>query len=777
MPDSSPPLILVADADEGRRETITHALQGAGYDVAEARTGTETLQRSETGPALVVLDLALPDASGFEVCRRLKANPATNTIPVLQISTTFADPDQSGPDGGADAYLTDVAEPAVLLAAVRALLRMRRAEEGSQAAARAWQATFDAISDGVFLLDRGGRVIRCNYALAAVVGQPAAELLGRPVAALHPRLPASAVLFAECLATRRRASSELLVDGRRFRLTADPVLTVAGDLAGAVGILTDVTDMHRAEAARRSSEEQFRALVESVRDYAIFRIDPDGRPTTWNEGVRRVIGYEESEFIGIEFQSLFTEEDVTAGVPEREMRTAADRGSASDDRWMMRKDGTRFFATGTTNAVRDDAGRTLGYTKVMRDATERKRVEEALKAADRRKDEFLAMLGHELRNPLAPIRNALFLMNLRGSRDPGDIERLRNMMDRQLNHLTRLVDDLLDVSRITQGKVELRTEMIDVRTALTNAIDEVRPFLEERRHALELSLPSDRVIVEADPVRLEQVFANLVHNAAKYTEPGGRIAVTAVVETDAGGPRTKDGNASACSTSAVPAPPLVEVRVRDSGIGIRPELLDRIFDMFTQGDRVSGRIKEGLGLGLTLVKSLVEMHGGSVGVTSDGPAKGSEFCVRLPIARGAGPVVRPGRAPRDARARTAGPLRVLVVDDNHDAADSLRMILEAQGGHTVRVAYDGATGLEAAREFQPDLALLDIALPKGMDGYEMARRLKTIPGLEQTTLVALTGYGRTEDRERSDAAGFTAHLVKPVHPNDLRALLSQLSSG
>ena len=778
MPDSSPPLILVADADESRRETITHALRGGGYEVAEARSGAETLELTETGPALVVLDLGLPDASGFEICRRLKGNPSTKTIPVLQISATFADPEQSGPDGGADAYLTDVAEPAVLLAAVRALLRMRRAEEASQAAARAWQATFDAISDGVFLLDRSGQIIRCNYALATVAGKPAAELLSRPVAVLHPRLPASAVLFAECLATRRRATGEVVVDGRRFRLTADPVLTIAGDLAGAVGILSDVTDLHRAEVARRSSEEQFRTLVESVRDYAIFRIDPDGRATTWNEGVHRVIGFGESEFSGIDFRRLFTPEDVATEAPEREMRTAAERGSASDDRWMMRKDGSRFFASGTTSAVRDDAGRLLGFTKVMRDATDRKRAEEALKAADRRKDEFLAMLGHELRNPLAPIRNALFLMNLRGSRDPGDIERLRNMMDRQLNHLTRLVDDLLDVSRITQGKIELRTEPIDVRTVLNNALEEVRPFLEERRHQLELSLPPAPVIVEADPVRIEQVFANLLHNAAKYTEPGGRVTVTAAVATDDRGPKTPEGDVSPCSSSAVPAAPFVEVRVRDTGIGIRPELLDRIFDMFMQGDRVSGRIKEGLGLGLTLVKSLVEMHGGVVGVTSDGPGSGSEFCIRLPVTRSAGPLARPGPpSVREARTKAPGPLRVLVVDDNHDAADSLRMILEAQGGHTVRVAYDGATGLEAAREFQPDLALLDIALPKGMDGYELARRLKAVPGLERTTLVALTGYGRTEDRERSDAAGFTAHLVKPVDPNDLRAVLSQLPAG
>ena len=777
MPDPSPPLILVADADEGKRTTITNALRRAGYAVTEARTGAETLQETEAGPALVVLDIDLLDASGFEVCRRLKANPATTSIPVLQISTTFADPEHPLPsaDGAADAYLTDVAEPAVLLAAVRSLLRMRCAEEASLAAARAWQATFDAISDGVFLLDGSGQLIRCNYALSAIVGRPAAELLGRPVAALHPRLPAAAVPFAECLATRRRATAEVMMDGRRFRLTADPVLTVGDNLAGAVGILSDVTDLHRAEAARRSTEEQFRSLIDSVRDYAIFRIDPTGRATTWNEGVRRVLGFDEAEFVGANFRRLFTPEDSAAGAPERELRQAATKGSASDDRWMMKKDGTHFYASGTTNAVRDEAGALTGFTKVMRDRTDRKRAEEALQVADRRKDEFLAMLGHELRNPLAPIRNALFLMKLHGPKEAGDAERLRVMMDRQLTHIARLVDDLLDVSRITQGKFELRTEPVDIRDAVAHAVDEVRPFLDERQHTLEFNLPPGPVVVEADPVRLEQVFANLLHNAAKYTEPGGRIIVTASVQpipSDESRVTSEDAVCVPHSPLVTRHSSLVEVRVRDTGIGIRPELVNRIFDMFTQGDRVSGRLKEGLGLGLTLVKTLVEMHGGAVGVSSRGPGKGSEFMIRLPMSAAESSGI-PER-PHGRESTVIGPMKVLVVDDNVDAADSLRMVLEAQGGHNVRVAYDGTSALAAAREFHPDVALLDIGLPKGMDGYEVAQRLRELPGLQQTSLVALTGYGRMEDRERSGAAGFTAHLVKPVDPNELRDLLSQL---
>lgn len=754
MPDQSPPppLVLVAVGDEAKRQAIARALREAEYAVTEAGTGTDAVRLSAAGPALVVLDAGLLDAEGADVCRRLKADPATASIPVLQISASHADPGRQAPgtECEADAYLTNAAEPAVFPATVRALLRMRRAEEDAQAAARAWQTTFDAISDGVFLLDWAGRVVRANAALAAFVCRPVQELVGRPAEELHQKLPAAAVPFTECLATRKRARAELTLGDRIFRLTADPVLGRDGELAGAVGILADVTERRRAEAARRATEEQFRTLVESVRDYAIFRTDATGRVTTWNEGVRSVLGFNEAEFVGTDSRRLFPAEDRAAGAPEREMREAVAKGSANDDRWMVKKDGTPFFATGTTNAVRDEAGNLIGFTKVMRDVTDRKRAEEALQQADRRKDEFLAMLGHELRNPLAPIRNALFLMRLRGLREPGDVDRLRAMMDRQITHIARLVDDLLDVSRITQGKFEIRTEAVDLREAVTNAVEAVRPFVEERQHTLDVTLPAGPVWVRGDLVRLEQVFANLVHNATKYTEPGGRVSVAA----------ERDGGQ-------------VVARVRDTGIGIRPELIDRIFDMFTQGDRVTGRLKEGLGLGLTLVKTLVEMHGGAVAATSAGPGRGSEFTVRLPVTAAAAGQVPPGAPP----AGPGRPLRVLVVDDNKDAADSLQMVLETQGGHTVRVAYDGAAGIAAAEDLHPDVVLLDIGLPKGLDGYEVARRIRAVPGLDHIPVVALTGYGGREDRLRSGEAGFTAHLVKPVDPRELRDLLARVKSA
>jgi PAS domain S-box-containing protein len=395
--------------------------------------------------------------------------------------------------------------------------------------------------------------------------------------------------------------------------------------------------------------------------------------------------------------------------------------------------------------VRDRAGQILGVGTVVVDITERKRAEEVLREADRRKDEFLAMLGHELRNPLGPVRNAAHILRRRCAGDP-EVEQTAEMMGRQVDHMVRLVDDLLDVSRISRGKIDLRKQPVDLGAAGARAAEGARALLGARQHRLEVTVPAEPVRVEADPDRLEQVVANLLTNAAKYTQPGGHIRLTVARE---GG-------------QAV-------VRVRDNGIGIRPEMLPRVFDLFQQADRIPGRVSEGLGLGLTLVRRLVEMHGGSVEAHSDGPGRGSEFIVRLPLLSAAqNPAA--GAAP-EASPAAGGPLRILVVDDNVDGAKSLALLLRLEGGHEVRVAHDGPAALELARDFHPDVVFLDIGLPKGMDGYEVARRLRQQPGLGEALLVALTGFGQEEDRRRSLAAGFHAHLVKPVNPDLLREIL------
>jgi signal transduction histidine kinase/integral membrane sensor domain MASE1/ActR/RegA family two-component response regulator len=369
-------------------------------------------------------------------------------------------------------------------------------------------------------------------------------------------------------------------------------------------------------------------------------------------------------------------------------------------------------------------------------------LEQALQA----KDEFLAILGHELRNPLAPLRNAAEILGARAAGDPA-IERIQRIIERQVRHMVRLVDDLLDVSRIARGRVELRRERVSVAEVVARAVEAARPLFEERGQELAVAVPSEPIVVDVDPVRLEQVLGNLLHNAARYTEAQGHIAVEVVKE---------DGEAV--------------FRIRDDGIGIAPEMLERVFELFVQGERPRSRTAEGLGIGLTLVRNLVELHGGRVEARSEGPGRGSEFVVRLPLAGPGSPAGAEDRPPEPARTPAAA-RRILLVDDNVDAAESLAEILRA-GGHEVAVVYDGAAALARAAEDAFDFVLLDIALPDDLDGYEVARRLRREGTLRGATLIAVTGFGQDEDRRRAADAGFDHHLVKPVDPEAVRRLLA-----
>jgi signal transduction histidine kinase len=379
------------------------------------------------------------------------------------------------------------------------------------------------------------------------------------------------------------------------------------------------------------------------------------------------------------------------------------------------------------------------------DITRLKQAEAELRAANKAKDEFLAVLSHELRNPLAPIRNAVHVLRLRGP-DAPDLQRSRDVIERQVQHLTRLVDDLLDVSRIGRGKIELRKAVVDLAAVVSQAVETARPLLEERRHTLTVSVAPDALRVKADATRLAQVVANLLTNAAKYTDAGGQVWLTV---------EQQEGEAV--------------VRVEDTGRGIPAGMLARVFDLFTQVDAALDRVEGGLGIGLTLVRSLVEMHGGTVEALSDGPGQGSEFVVRLPVLVEGPEAAR--EAPAGGSEGVPGPSRrVLVVDDNRDAADSLALLLKLMG-HEVRTAYDGPAALQEARAWRPEVVLLDIGLP-GMTGYEVARRLREERPPEELLLVALTGYGQEEDRRRSQEAGLDLHFVKPVDPNALRDLLA-----
>ena len=378
-------------------------------------------------------------------------------------------------------------------------------------------------------------------------------------------------------------------------------------------------------------------------------------------------------------------------------------------------------------------------------ALENARLYEELREGDRRKDEFLATLAHELRNPLAPIRNSLQVMRLAGA-DRSAMDGSRAMIERQVQQMVRLVDDLLDISRISRGKMELRRERVELAAVIAGAVETSRPLIERLGHTLSVTLPARPVHLDADLTRLSQVFLNLLNNAAKYSEPGGRIALTAECEGDT-----------------------VVVRVSDTGIGIPADMLPRIFEIFTQVDRSLERSQGGLGIGLTLVKRLTELHGGDIVARSDGPGRGSEFTVRLPVLPEAGAEPQPGPLAQKAPALPAR--RILVVDDNRDSADSLAMLLGILGNE-VRTAYDGVEGVEAATAFRPDLAFLDIGLPR-LNGYDAARRIRLLPGGAKMILVALTGWGQEDDRRRSREAGFDHHLVKPVAPEELERLLAE----
>jgi PAS domain S-box-containing protein len=378
-------------------------------------------------------------------------------------------------------------------------------------------------------------------------------------------------------------------------------------------------------------------------------------------------------------------------------------------------------------------------------AIENARLYQELREADRHKDEFLAMLAHELRNPLAPIRNSLHIMKQPGAR--GEVlVRVRDMAERQVLHLARLLDDLLDVARISRGRIELHKEVVDMASVVNHTVETSRPLLEERRHELTVSLPPDPVTVEGDPARLEQVLTNLLNNAAKYTDPGGHLWLAVQREGDE-----------------------VVLRVRDNGIGIAPEMLPRIFDLFVQAERRLDRAQGGVGIGLTLVKKLIELNHGTIEAFSAGLGQGSEFVVRLPAFRGEKGGEKGENSEGEEDRVPVACHRVLVVDDNVDAAESLAVLLRLEG-QDVQVAYDGPSALAQAAQFRPEILFLDIGMP-GMDGYEVCRRLRQHPARDRPLIVALTGWGQEEDRRRSQEAGFDLHFIKPVEPEELRELL------
>jgi PAS domain S-box-containing protein len=513
------------------------------------------------------------------------------------------------------------------------------------------------------------------------------------------------------------------------------------------GVLLDVTDRVQAEQALRDSEERLREGLVAAR-MVVWDMDLATRRVTFSANARQVFGYAWGEATtGLE---AVHPDDVAHLKLAVQRAIAHGRDYATVVR-MVRPDTGATLWTEVRGKVKYDAqGVARGLSGISVDITERKRAEEELRAADRRKDEFLAMLAHELRNPLAPIRNAAHLLRLVHSGEPR-VRQASEIIARQVGHMTGLVDDLLDMSRVTRGLVTLDCDTLDLRQVVASAVEQVRALIDARRHRLSLDLGAQAVPVLGDRMRLVQVVSNLLSNAAKYTPDGGTIEVLATIN-----------------------PQDVELTVRDNGASLEPELLPHVFELFSQGQRSPDRAQGGLGLGLALVKSLVGLHGGNVAVHSPGPGQGSTFSVWLP--RAGAPAAGEPLAPASGEpAAMRNGLQVLVVDDNADAAHSLAVLLQA-GGHRVSVHGSGPGALLHASQQSFDVGLLDIGLP-GMDGCELARRLRALPHMGQAVLIALTGYGLADDRRRSQAAGFDHHLVKPVDPDALLALLGSLNAG
>ncbi len=481
----------------------------------------------------------------------------------------------------------------------------------------------------------------------------------------------------------------------------------------------------------------YRLLVDSVKDYAIFVLDVEGRVRTWNSGAERIKGYTAREIVGRHFSVFYPIAD--EGRWAAELATARDEGRFEEEGYRVRKDGTQFWASVVLTPLRDASGALIGYAKVTRDLTERVRLERERRRlvraeeTERRKDEFLAIMGHELRNPLAPMVTALHLLKLRSL--AGNEKELA-VMDRQLKHMMRLVDDLLDVSRMLRGKLQLNRRGVEVAELVAQAVEVARPLAQKKGQELRVEVPAGGLRVHVDADRMVQVFGNLLTNAAKYTGDGGHLKVSA---------------------AAVEA--LVEVVIEDDGVGISADLIPRVFDLFSQGEQGIDRKQGGLGIGLAVARRLVDGHGGELIAESEGEGRGSRFVVRLPRATSA--LADAGAAASATPALGfALPRRVLIVDDDADNGEMMRSVLAARG-HQVRVALDGPQALEMARAEVPSVVFLDLGMP-GMDGFEVARRIRQLAGCQAVPLVAVSGYARESDRQQALDAGFSDHLPKPV---------------
>ena len=601
--------------------------------------------------------------------------------------------------------------------------------------------------DAIVSKDLNGFVTSWNRAAERLFGYTSAEMVGQHITRIIPadRHSEEAYVLSRVRqglevdhfeTVRQHKDGSLL----EISLTVSPIRAEDGRIVGASKIARDISERRRMERELM----RLAAIVESSDD-AIVGKDLNGIVYSWNAAAERMFGFTEAEAIGRPITIIIPDDRLAE---EHVVLTSVRAGESVRHFETVRrtKDGRLIDVSLTVSPIRAKTGQVIGASKIARDITEQKRLQLALEESSRAKDAFLAMLGHELRNPLAPILTALQLMRLRGMTEA---EAERAMIERQVKHVVSLVDDLLDVSRITQGKVQLHKRRLHLADAVDKAIEMASPLLEQRQHVVTIDVPRDAPLeIDGDLDRFAQVIANLLNNAAKYTEVGGRISIIGAVA---------DGR--------------VTLRVRDNGIGISGEMLPRVFDEFAQEGQAIDRAQGGLGLGLAIVRSLVELHGGQVIARSEGTGAGAEFEIRMPAAASIAAVPTDTAPPLLSSNQPKQGWRILVVDDNQDAARLMAAMLSHRG-HATSVALDGPSALRMAQDFKPDIALLDIGLP-GMDGYELAGRLREIPGLADLRLIAVTGYGQESDRQRTAAAGFATHLVKPI---DLLELLKHFDA-
>ena len=751
--------VLVLAPTPGDAALSRTVLTGAGLECEVFYDVNELCRELPEGAGAVLLtEETLARVDSACLLEQLKKQPGWSDLPVLLLAEHGADSPLAVTMMELLGNVTVLEQPVrvtTLISTLRTALKARRRqyELRDQIEAQALLAAIiESSQDAIIGKTLDGTIISWNAGAERLFGYSAEEAIDQPITLIIPpeRHDEEKVIIERLRrgeAIEHFETVRVAKSGRRLdiSLTISPVRDNTGKIIAASKVARDVTERKRAQRALRASEERFRFLADTIPSM-VWTAAPDGTITYANRRWREYYGLTLEQNSEGCSELVLHPDDYERCVTEWSEALREGKQYEIEVR-NRRHDGVyRWFITRAV-PLRDGLGQIVSWFGVTTDIQDQKETQEHLQEVDRRKDEFLATLAHELRNPLAPIRNSVQFLRM-SAKDPSASEHAAAIIDRQVNHLVRLVDDLLEVSRITRGKIELRKEPVDLAAIIGSAVETSGPLIEAARHRLNISLPAQPVMLEADAVRVSQVISNLLNNAAKYTEAGGQIWLETRMESRE-----------------------VVISVRDTGIGIPAGMLPKVFEMFTQVDRSVTRSQGGLGIGLTLSRSLVEMHGGTIKACSEGTGLGSEFIVRLPLAQAEESL---GEIKADARAADNGQKspgrRILVVDDNIDSAESLGLWLKFMG-HEVRLVHEGLATLEAAREYHPDVIVLDIGLPD-IDGCQVAERLRQEPNLNGVLLIALTGYGQDEDRQRCYDAGFDEHLIKPVDPGSLEALLS-----